>query len=139
MFTGAKKNKSIRKKQTKILFSKEKSFSDFCYSHKSKFILDEQLYFEGLKYNTCLNKKVTIDSNGKVKNCLFMPETYGDYIDINLIINSKKFQKIWRLSKDRIDICKDCEKRYMCVDCRAFRENKQLDSKPNNCNYDPYI
>lgn len=39
--------------------------------------------------------------------------------------------------KDNIKVCKDCELRYNCIDCRA---GHQVDngSKPVGCNYDPY-
>jgi hypothetical protein len=41
--------------------------------------------------------------------------------------------------KDQIDVCIDCEYRYICTDCRAF--NNDLDTKPKKpekCEYDQY-
>lgn len=54
------------------------------------------------------------------------------------------FKKYWNLTKDQIEVCKDCEFRYICTDCRAYTErshtNKEgLDiSKPLKCGYNPY-
>ena len=34
-----------------------------------------------------------------------------------------------------IDICKDCELRYACSDCRAYRVAESMVSKPLKCSY----
>jgi len=41
-------------------------------------------------------------------------------------------------NKDKIDVCKDCEYRYACLDCRCFRMNEDIYSKPKKCKYNPY-
>lgn len=49
------------------------------------------------------------------------------------------FKKLWDLSKDHIEICKDCEFRHICTDCRAYLEDpKNIYSKPLKCGYNPY-
>jgi hypothetical protein len=41
--------------------------------------------------------------------------------------------------KDDIEVCKDCEFRYICTDCRIFKnDSNDIYSKPKKCNYDPY-
>jgi len=36
-------------------------------------------------------------------------------------------------------VCKDCEFRYVCTDCRAYRADAEdLYSKRARCSYDPY-
>ena len=53
-----------------------------------------------------------------------------------LSINKKNTGSI---NKDLIDVCKDCEFRYICTDCRAYIQDKNnIYSKPAKCNYDPY-
>ena len=43
------------------------------------------------------------------------------------------------IKKDQISVCKDCEFRYVCTDCRAYTQNSgDQYSKPLKCNYDPY-
>ncbi len=90
--------------------------------------------------NTCLNKKISISTDGLIKNCPSMEHSYGmiDNTDMSTILKLKKFQQLWGLKKDSIEICKDCEFRYICSDCRAFTHNNQINSKPLKCNYDPY-
>jgi len=92
-------------------------------------------------YNGCLYKKLTIDKDGNIKNCPFINKKFGKIKDVDLseIINSKEFQKLWFIKKDDIEICKDCEFRYNCTDCRAFLSDKcNIHSKPLKCSYNPY-
>lgn len=100
-----------------------------------------QFYNEGLKFNSCLNKKLSIDKNGNIKNCPSMKIGFGNYHDIsvNEVLKIEDFSKLWNLSKDKINICKVCEFRNMCTDCRAYVEDPDdILSKPLKCNYDPY-
>jgi SPASM domain peptide maturase of grasp-with-spasm system len=91
--------------------------------------------------NNCLNKKVCIDRKGYIKNCLSMKDNYG-HIENTLIaevIQKEDFQKMWQIKKDNIEVCKNCEFRYMCLDCRVYTSDKNnLFSKPQKCTYDPY-
>lgn len=101
---------------------------------------------EAMNHNSCLHMKISIDINGNIRNCPAMPFAYGNIKDTTLkeALNKKGFKRYWNLTKDDIEVCKDCEFRYICTDCRAFTErthtNKEgLDtSKPLKCGYDPY-
>lgn len=46
--------------------------------------------------------------------------------------------KIWKLTLNNIEKCKDCELRYSCADCRALEERltKKIDGKAT-CSYNP--
>lgn len=97
-------------------------------------------------YNSCLFKKISIDVNGNIKNCPSMPESYGNIKDTTLeqALNKPDFKKYWNVTKDMIEVCKDCEFRYICTDCRAYTERttfnkEEIDlSKPLKCGYNPY-
>ena len=96
---------------------------------------------ESILHNSCLNRKVGIDRFGEIKNCPSMTNGYGRIGEIKIadVINEKKFNSIWNVSKVQVSICKDCEFRMVCTDCRAFVEvpSDPL-SKPLKCGYDPY-
>ncbi len=94
------------------------------------------------EFNSCLYKKLSVDVKGNIKNCPSMKDSYGvlDNLNITEIINSSKFKKYDLITKDKVKVCKDCEFRYICTDCRVFIEDKDdLYSKPEKCNYNPYI
>jgi SPASM domain peptide maturase of grasp-with-spasm system len=102
-------------------------------------------YSESQSHNTCLNQKLSIDVDGNIKNCPSMPESFGNINEVTEdelgeIVKGKGFQKYWNIKKDDIKICRDCEFRHICTDCRAYREDESdMNSKPLKCGYNPYI
>lgn len=101
---------------------------------------------EAVNFNSCLHKKMGIDRQGNIKNCPLMPESFGNIHEISLeeALLKARFKKYWDITKDQIEVCKDCEFRYVCTDCRAYTErthqnNEGSDtSRPLKCGYDPY-
>lgn len=105
------------------------------------FVVNTKLYTESLTYNSCLNRKISIDTCGNIKNCPSMPDSFGKIKDTSLknALNHKDFKRYWYINKDLIHVCKDCEFRYVCTDCRAYIENPDdIYSKPLKCGYNPY-
>lgn len=98
-------------------------------------------FTEALKYNSCLNRKISIDADGKIKNCPSMSESFGTIQNNSLksALLKKEFKEVWEINKDQIEVCKDCEFRYICTDCRVFiSDPRNRFSKPSKCLYDPY-
>lgn len=98
-------------------------------------------FLESMHRNTCLNKKLTIDSEGNIKSCPVMPQVFGNIKDANLheVVNNTELQKIWNIKKDDIEVCKDCEYRHICTDCRGhIVDTENIHSKPSKCKYNPY-
>ena len=95
--------------------------------------------------NFCLNKKIAIDSTGLISPCPSIKDYIGNIETIKTeeLFNNEQLEK-YNIPKDQINICKDCEFRYMCHDCRAFTERTHTNSegldfsKPLKCGYDPY-
>lgn len=103
------------------------------------------LFSESQRHNTCLNRKVSIDKEGYIRNCPSMPQQFGNIKDVTLeeAIGHPDFKKYWNISKDQVEICRDCEFRHVCTDCRAYTERNSFDgeidlSRPLKCGYDPY-
>jgi len=105
------------------------------------FAIHQSLYLESQSHNTCLNRKISIDRNGAIKNCPSMTSDFGNAKNTTLkaALNAPTFKKHWNIAKDQIQTCKDCEFRHICTDCRAYLEKPEdLYSKPLKCGYDPY-
>lgn len=105
------------------------------------FHLNNLLYYESLNHNSCLNKKISVDINGNIKNCPSMEKNYGNIIDTTLseVLLNDDFTKYWNIKKDNIVKCRDCEFRHMCIDCRAYIDDPgDVYSAPLKCGYDPY-
>lgn len=106
-----------------------------------QFAINVPHYTESLHHNTCLNRKIAIDTEGNIKNCPSMKESFGNIRDTTLeeAVNKPGFKKYWNIKKDEISKCKDCEFRYICTDCRAYLENPEdIYSAPLKCGYNPY-
>jgi hypothetical protein len=59
--------------------------------------------------------------------------------DTTLAVEKPGFRKYWDINKDKIHVCKDCEFRYICTDCRAYVEDPEdILSKPLKCDYNLY-
>ena len=69
-----------------------------------------------------------------------MERSYGNVATTKLeeVIRDNSFNANWNISKEQISVCKACEYRDICTDCRAFLENPADPySKPLKCGYDP--
>ena len=70
-----------------------------------------------------------------------MTESFGNINTVSLVdaVNHPDFKKYWNITKDQIEVCKDCEFRHICTDCRAFIEEPENQySKSLKCGYSPY-
>jgi SPASM domain peptide maturase of grasp-with-spasm system len=108
---------------------------------KEFFTTDLQNINEGLHHNTCLNRKVSIDRFGNIKNCPSMKKSFGKIgeVKIKAILKDSLFTDVWNINKDQIKICTDCEFRSICTDCRAYIQiPSDIFSKPSKCKYNPY-
>lgn len=103
-------------------------------------IAEHRLYWESMYYNNCLYKKIAVDKEGYIKNCPSMKERFGHVTETTLtsVVQSDGFKKYWHITKDKIEVCSQCELRYVCQDCRAYTiETGNPYSKPLKCRYDP--
>ena len=106
------------------------------------FSIEMKHFTESQHHNTCLNRKICIDAEGNIKNCPAMAKSYGNIKDTTLeeAINKPGFKDLWYICKDQIDVCKDCEFRHICTDCRCFiKDPSNIYSQPAKCTYNPYI
>lgn len=110
------------------------------------FSVDQQGFLDAQTFNPCLAGKITITENGDVLPCIFSrDQTLGNVLSSNLkdIMDGEPLKNIWQNSKDRILVCRDCEYRYACSDCRPLASgvngNRDYFQAPfPRCTYNPY-
>ena len=98
-------------------------------------------FAEARSFNSCLNRKLSVDAAGEIRNCPSMPRSFGNAARVPLAaaVADPAFREPWGITKDRVESCRDCEFRYICTDCRAhLRDPGDRLSKPAKCSYDPY-
>ncbi len=110
--------------------------------HKNHFVVNMKLFTESQEYNTFFNKKLTIDGNGFIKNAPNSHTNWGKFLEIqiNEVIASDAFQKLWKINKNLIARCKDCEFRFMCTDGSnlTYNEDEKIWETDVDCGYNPY-
>ena len=82
----------------------------FC---RNQFSYLQSLQTTGLDYF-----KVNI---GSITNSVFNDNSFGNIVDNSLksIIEMERFKEYWSITKDKIDVCNQCEYRNMCIDNRV--------------------
>lgn len=132
----------ISKTNTKLFFYKEEiTDHSFCGKIGPEFFtLNLTLFTEAQHYNTCLNRKISIDAEGNIRNCPSMKTCFGNIRDTKLadVIKRPDFNRLWYITKDQTETCKICEYRYVCTDCRAFLDEGEELAKPVKCSYNPF-
>jgi SPASM domain peptide maturase of grasp-with-spasm system len=98
-------------------------------------------FTESQAHNSCLNRKLGVDARGEIRNCPSMPRSYGNVRDTSIhdAVDAPAFSDWWSIDKSQVEVCRDCEFRYVCTDCRAYvRSGGGRYEKPARCAYDPY-
>jgi len=139
---SAKQNKVVSNLfRTSIIYTKEIINDETHCGNIAPFYFESNTrFFKNRTRNSCLSDKIGIDTKGNIKNCPSMNIRYGNINDTALIdvIKKENFIKVGGINKDEIKTCKDCEFRYICLDCRAYTNNNDLYEKPSKCTYNPY-
>lgn len=103
--------------------------------------IDEFFYSFNKEYNSCWGQKLAVTKDGKMRPCIYSTIELGDLkTDPVGPVIQKLSEEYWKITKDKIEKCKDCELRYACFDCReiAYRAGGDLHAPFPNCKYDPY-
>ncbi len=113
---------------------------------KPEFLNCDFKTFQRAKYgHNCFSTKICVTADGSVLPCIMARDlVLGNVLKNSLkdILQNKKAKEIRGLSKDKIEVCKDCEYRYCCFDCRPKAQASSIDNnlyaKPAECLYNPY-
>jgi radical SAM protein with 4Fe4S-binding SPASM domain len=99
--------------------------------------------------HSCLLGKITVTEFGDVLPCIFTRNhTLGNVLvskNLKSIVESRELRQIWHTTKDNVMVCKDCEYRYVCFDCRPLSESvaaghaDYLSAPYPRCTYNPYL
>ena len=116
---------------------------DYAYFKRPNFWTTEEQFEKNHSLNTCWYGKIAIMENGDVLPCEFERNyKYGNVRKetIKQILRKEETTSKWWLCFDKIEICKDCEYRYACHDCRALGISVcgSMTTKNPRCLYNPY-
>jgi SPASM domain peptide maturase of grasp-with-spasm system len=109
-------------------------------TREANFTVNTDFFSEAMAFHTGLNRKVCIDIKGNIKNHISHETVFGKAgVDsLSEVTSRLSFQSKWKINNDKIEQCKDCEYRFMCMDNSdvVFREDGIY--KKEDCGYNPY-
>ena len=108
--------------------------------HQDELQVGLELFCESQAYNTFTHRKICISARGTLHNTVGTSPSFGDlhHDSLRQVVAGSDFQAAWFLHKGRIEGCRDCEFRHLCVDPRLPDEvapGKFVHTSP--CFYDP--
>lgn len=110
---------------------------------KPSFSANKNFFINSIYFNNCWNRKIVISENGDILPCVFARNEICGNIKNNTIdeIIYTKLSNYWSYNFSNIEICKDCEYRFACKDCRpiAMARTGTLNSHTEFCRYNPYL
>lgn len=123
------------------LFPKNEVIRTLALLTKPDFSTSKEQFYRYQHWNSCWAGKIAVTSNGGIMPCIFARNHIVSSVERGLeeAINSKHLQNLWRITKDEIEGCHECEYRYACHDCRPLAEDTtgNLYAKNPRCTYNP--
>lgn len=111
-------------------------------NNQNNFALELSNFNEALKYSSAYNRTLYIDCYGNIKRHIGDKSIFGNLEshDLNEIVKHREIIEFWKINKDSMETCRDCEFRYICPDGGIpFKtaEDKYY-TYSQSCNYNPY-
>ncbi len=103
--------------------------------------IDKDTFVHRRYFHNCFSRSLCITSNGNVTPCIMIRDKILGNISNQSLINvfeNCETQNFRKLTKNVILVCRDCEYRYLCFDCRVWAPDDNFLGKPIWCSYDPY-
>ncbi|MFX0065438.1 MAG: radical SAM protein [Candidatus Hermodarchaeota archaeon] len=106
-----------------------------------RFFITHTKFLENTSINSCWGRRCAILANGDLVPCIFarnlkFGSLKSDSLNFKQLFLKQDFRMI---NKTQVSICKDCEFRFLCHDCRALASavSGSLYSPSPFCAYDP--
>jgi radical SAM protein with 4Fe4S-binding SPASM domain len=106
------------------------------------FPVNKENFRKYMRWNSCWMGKAAITSTGDVLPCVFARDQKAGNIHEKSLeeIIEEGLMDYWQMTRDEIEVCSDCEYRYLCQDCRpwAYGFTGSLNAKSPRCLYNPH-
>lgn len=139
---GFERAKELSEEGFKMVVDFVGGFENFIYGREMLQHVTGAQLLHSFEFHPCLGGTISVTPSGKVLPCpMFRDEVLGDLKNEKLyeVFRRGRIYDFWRLTKDEINRCNDCEFRYSCHDCRALEASLTKDLKGKRlCSYDPY-
>ncbi|MBI1863908.1 radical SAM protein [Candidatus Woesebacteria bacterium] len=121
---------------------------EYGYMTKPNFTANKNTIAHYSKGHSCLAGKITLTDSGDILPCIFSRNhIIGNVLKVaslESILLSEAMQQVWNTTKDSVLVCRDCEYRYVCFDCRPLSEaaasgnSDYMHAPYPRCTHNPY-
>jgi radical SAM protein with 4Fe4S-binding SPASM domain len=99
-----------------------------------------------LEGNNCWGGELNVTATGAVTPCVFergleVGRVGGEGTGLAGVVGGQATRAAWSITLEECHVCRDCEFRFSCFDCRfsTYQATGDLYAKPPRCAYDPYL
>jgi SPASM domain peptide maturase of grasp-with-spasm system len=107
----------------------------------SDFDVNLDLFMESNLYNNFFHKRIYVNFLGEIRRHENDTINFGNInnVSLNDTLKNEQFKEFWYISKEKVEICCNCEYRYMCVDARLplYKNESNFWVLENDCKYSP--
>jgi radical SAM protein with 4Fe4S-binding SPASM domain len=102
--------------------------------------IQDHAYRFNKSYNNCWGAKIAIKKDGSIRPCIYSRTVIGNISADNYTDIWEKADRYRKITKEKVEKCKDCEFKFACFDCReiAIQKGGRLLATNPTCTYDPY-
>ncbi len=107
--------------------------------------MKKERFYPNCLFNSCWYGKLAFTETGNMLPCpMARKEIIGNVNEKSFweMTTAAEVGKYWNIRRDMIAICKDCEYRYFCSDCRPLEKScsgrNKLYGRTKYCLYNPY-
>lgn len=123
------------------LLPKDEVIQTWALITKPDFSTTKEEFYRNHHWNSCWAGKIAITSDGRIMPCIFARQHIVSDAEKGLeeAVNSENLQSLWKITKNQVERCQNCEYRYACHDCRPLAEGTtgNLYAKNPRCAYNP--
>lgn len=100
-------------------------------------------YEHNRRWNPCWAGKLAVTSAGDVMPCVMGRSVVVGNVQeqsLSAILADPRLRAMWALTKDQVAVCRECEYRYVCGDCRPLASAAgDLRGPISRCTYSPRL
>lgn len=90
------------------------------------YYFNRDVFFQRCQGHSCLDGQLTVTLSGDIIPCPYLRDEIMGNVNnesMKILFGGRFYEKYWDLTKDKVEICRDCEYRYVCFDCKLFRSD----------------
>ena len=105
----------------------------------NRFTTNIEMFSEARSHNLALNRKVCISRSGEIRNYIGHRQSFGNVKTdaLRSVVSEAAFREKWYITNDAIEVCRDCQYRYACINNSDIATADGKYFKTDRCAFHP--